>query len=102
MSSTVVVRYRTTEDRAEENRRLVEAVFAELAAEEPGGLQYITLRLADGVSFVHVALIEGDDNPLTRSAAFAEFQRAIAERCAEPPAVSEATVVGRYRFADPA
>ena len=102
MSRTVVVRYRTTEDRAEENSRLVEAVFAELAAEAPDGLRYITLRLADGVSFVHVALVEGDENPLTRSAAFAEFQRAIAERCAELPVASEATVVGHYRFADPA
>src|SRR5258706_542234 len=99
MSRTVVVRYRTTEEHAEENSRLVEAVFAELAAEAPDGLRYITLRLADGVSFVHVALVEGDENPLTRSAAFAEFQRAIAHPCPAPPAAPQATVVGPYPFA---
>ncbi len=97
--STVVVRYRPRADRADENQRLVEAVFAELAAADPGGVRYATFRLADG-TFVHVADIEGDRNPLGDIAAFAEFQKDIADRCApgEGPDAQPATVVGSYRF----
>jgi hypothetical protein len=96
MSKTVVVRYKTRADAADENQRLVEQVFAQLASEDPGGLRYATFRLADGVSFVHVAVHEGEANPLAHSSAFAEFQREIASRCIEPPVVSDATLVGAY------
>ena len=98
MSRTVVVRYKTRADAADENQRLVEQVFAQLAAEDPGGLRYATFRLADGVTFVHIAVAEGEVNPLSQSAAFAEFQREISARCVEPPAPAEATLVGSYRF----
>jgi hypothetical protein len=98
MSRTVVVRYNTSADTAEQNQHLVEQVFAELNADDPGGLRYITLRLADGATFVHVAILEGADNPLEHSPAFAAFQKGIAERCVEPPAPSTATVVGSYGF----
>ncbi len=95
----VVVRYRTKPDRADENQRLVERVFAELAERDPGGLRYATFRLADGVSFVHVAFVEEEGrNPLGETPAFQEFQREIVDRCDEPPAPQDATVVGSYRF----
>lgn len=96
----VVVRYETKPDRADENQRLVERVFAELNDRNPGGIRYATFRLADGVSFVHVASIDTDDgtNPLNGIDAFAEFQREIGVRCAVPPAAQDATVVGSYRF----
>jgi hypothetical protein len=96
----IVVRYRPKPDRADENQRLVEAVFAELAATDPGGIRYATLRLADG-TFVHVADIEGDSNPLAQTAAFAEFQSEIADRCevGEGPNPQDAIVVGSYGFA---
>jgi hypothetical protein len=96
MSRTVVVRYRTRPEAADENQRLVEEVFAELAAADPGGLAYTTFRMADGVTFVHVARSDADPSPLSRSAAFAEFQRGVEARCVEPPVVSEAGVVGAY------
>ena len=95
---TVVVRYRTTEDGAERNQELVEKVFAELAETRPEGLRYMTFRLDDGVSFVHVAALDGESNPLSESPAFAEFQRELLDRCVEPPAPSPATVVGSYGF----
>ena len=94
----VVVRYKTKPDRGDENQALVENVFAELAATDPGGLRYATFRLDDRVTFVHVAEIEGDDNPLAQTAAFAEFQREIADRCDEPPMAMDATIVGSYRL----
>lgn len=97
MSRDVIVRYRTRPEAAEENIRLVEAVFASLAELRPSGFAYSTYRLADGATFVHVARIEGDENPLAALPAFAEFQRDLADRCIEPPAPAEATIVGSYR-----
>jgi ketosteroid isomerase-like protein len=96
MTRTVVVRYQTRPEAAEENRRLIERVFAELHRDRPDGLRYTSLRLADGVSFVHVATSGDDHNPLGEVAAFAEFQREISARVLEPPLVSNATVVGSY------
>ncbi len=98
MSSTVIVRYQTTPDAAAENQRLVEAVYAELARTDPGGLRYATFRLADGVTFVHVSITEGDENPLNTVAAFAEFQSDLADRVVAPPQPATATMVGSYRF----
>jgi quinol monooxygenase YgiN len=96
MSTIKVVRYRTKPEHADENVELVRAVFAELATEDPGGLRYATLRLEDGVTFVHIATIEGATNPLAASAAFQRFQSAIAERCEEGPIAMDASVVGEY------
>ena len=93
----IVVRYTVKPGRAEENRRLVERVYAELAERAPAGFRYATLCLADGVSFVHVAsLEEGRDNPLGAIAAFADFTRDIAERCVQPPEAQDASIVGSY------
>jgi hypothetical protein len=95
----VVVRYRTKPERADENQKLVEAVFGALAQQRPAGLRYATFRLADGVSFVHVASVETDDgsNPLEAVEEFASFGRDVADRCDEPPVVQAATLVGSYR-----
>ena len=96
--SVTVVRYKTHPDRAEENQMLVEKVFAELQAEQPDGLRYTSLRLEDGVSFLHVAEVDTQDgaNPLTQTAAFAAFLAEIGSRCEEPPVASGATVIGSY------
>ncbi len=95
-----VVRYRTKPDRGDENQAYVEQVFAELATARPGGIRYMTVRLADGVSFVHVASVETADgeNPLGSVVAFREFQRELADRLEEGPIVTEGAVVGSYGF----
>ncbi|EWM17744.1 antibiotic biosynthesis monooxygenase [Kutzneria sp. 744] len=98
MHKAVMVRYRTKPEAAQENQRLVEAVYRELNADDPGGLHYATFRLADGVTFVHVAAYEGEDNPLQRSAAFKEFQQDFGARSAEGPEFSDVTLVGEYGF----
>jgi hypothetical protein len=94
----MVIRYETKADAAEENQRLVEAVFAQLAADDPGGIRYATFKLADGVSFVHVVVHEGDSDPLSESSAFAAFTAGIGDRVVGPPVPDEATLVGSYRF----
>jgi hypothetical protein len=100
LMGVVIVRYKTKADRADENQALVERVFGELSVSSPAGLRYATFRLADGVSFVHVASIETDDgtNPLSTTPAFAGFLQGINDRCEDGPAASDATVVGSYRF----
>jgi len=96
--AAVIVRYTTRPECADENARLVEAVYDELASSAPDRFHYATFRLSDGVTFVHVAVVEGDDNPLSRSEAFAAFQAGIADRCADGPHPQPATVVGSYRM----
>ena len=96
MSKATVVRYTTRPEAAEENERLISAVFAQLADEKPDGMRYVAIRLDDGVSFVHVALFDGDDNPLTTLAAFGEFVSAIGTRCADGPSPANGTVIGDY------
>jgi hypothetical protein len=93
---TLIIRYRTTPEAAEENRRLVAAVFASLAELKPPGFSYSAYQLADGVSFVHVSRLNGPDNPLGTLPTFAEFQRQLAQRCVEQPSPSQAAVVGSY------
>lgn len=95
----VVVRYRARSETVDENRRLVERVFAELADTRPDGLRYATWQLADG-TFLHVAEIEGEPNPLEANAAFREFSGGVADRC-EPgsgPDPQSADLVGSYGF----
>jgi hypothetical protein len=96
MGRSVVVHYRTRPEAAEENVRLVEAVYASLAAAKPPRFDYTTYRLADGVTFVHVARLAAAENPLPSLPAFAEFQRHLQERCVEQPEPSVATVVGSF------
>jgi hypothetical protein len=97
---TIVVRYQAKPDRAEENQKLIEAVFADLDAREPEGFTYKVFRLADGVSFIHV-MIEHDDvekpDSLQDVPAFQAFLADIADRCDVPPDASAATVVGGFR-----
>ena len=99
MSHAAVVRYTTRPDAADENEQLIKAVFAQLAEQQPKGLRYVAIRLDDGVSFVHVAVLEDEHNPLTGLSAFGEFVSAISERCTEGPAPANGTVVGAYGFA---
>ncbi|WP_203454572.1 hypothetical protein [Jiangella aurantiaca] len=97
--STHVIQYtaKSTET-ADENQDLVERIFAELDADDPGGMRYATFRLADGVTFVHVVIHETDGNPLDHISAFAEFQKGFGDRVGGPPSFSDATIVGSYRF----
>jgi hypothetical protein len=96
MTAIKVIRYKTHPESADENERLIRAVFSELAEQSPEGLQYSVFRLDDGVSFLHVAVIDGAENPLTATASFAEFQSAIKERCIEGPVPADATIISRY------
>ena len=97
---TTIVRYKVKGDQAEENKAYIRRVFEELDTNKPAGLRYVSFNLADGVSFVHIAVVESDDgeNPLPKTAAFKDFIADIKNRCEEPPAASSADIVGSYRL----
>ena len=92
----VMVRYKVKPDRVAENEELVRAVYEELAGTEPAGLRYATFRLDDGVSFVHIAVTSSEPSPLPRLSAFKRFQARIADRCDEPPVVTELREIGAF------
>jgi len=98
VSKAFVVRYEMRPDTAEENQRLVENVFAELAEKQPAGIRYASFRLDDGVSFVHVGVSDDDGPGLTALDAFQQFQEKFGERAAGKPTPSGATLVGSYGF----
>jgi hypothetical protein len=92
-----MVRYKTAEAHAKDNEVLVRAVFDELRFRAPEGLRYASYRLADGVTFVHIATVQTpDNNPLTTLPAFKAFQAQLKDRCVEAPVVTELTAVDSY------
>lgn len=92
---TIMVRYKTKPEHAETNAALVRAVFEALREQAPAGICYASYRLADGVSFVHVAT-HAAPNPLSTLPAFQAFQAQIRERIEEPPVVTELFAIGSY------
>ena len=97
---TTIVRYKVKADKADENKAFIRHVFSELDESRPEGLRYVSFKLADGVSFVHMAVVESADgeNPLPKTAAFKDFVADIRDRCEGPPAASSADIVGSYRL----
>ena len=99
MEKRLVTRYAMrSAEAADENQRRVEAVFTELAADQPSTVSYIVLRLADD-SFVHVSFHDhGDDDvhPISSTAAFARFQDGHGDRREGGVDQQTATLVGAY------
>ena len=93
----VMVRYRVHPDRVAENEELVRAVYDELAASQPDGLQYATLKLPDGVTFIHLAAARRAQ-PVVDDGRVPTVPEGIDDRCDEPPVVTQAEAVGSYRF----
>jgi hypothetical protein len=97
--SNVVVTYSVKPEALEEHLRLIAGVFEQLRADARDDVDYQVLRLADGVSFVHVSSADTTDgsNPLPELAAFREFGADLASRVTAPPIASPADVVADYR-----
>ena len=95
---TTMVRYRlSSAAHAETNAALVRAVFDELRAKKPEGVRYATYRLADGLTFVHIASHTGTgSSPIPALDAFREFQRDLKSRCDELPVATDLTPVDSY------
>lgn len=100
MADTTIIRYTTKPDTADENQRLVEQVFAELAEKQPDDLRYATFRLSDGLTFVHIVQAAEGSDSLTSLAAFKEFNNGFRERAEDWPDREKVTIVGSYNFMD--
>ena len=95
----VMVRYTVKPDRAAENERYIQQVFAELARSAPPGMQYAAFKLDDGVSFVHLyAHDTGSIEPLRALSAFQAFRAGLADRCEVAPVRTVMEEVGSYGF----
>ena len=103
MITSVVVSYQIKPEALDEHVRLIQGVFEQLRDERPGNVEYKVLRLADGVSFVHVSTADTPDgsNPLPELSAFKEFGKDIADRVATAPNPSAAAIIGSYLPAAP-
>jgi hypothetical protein len=97
--SMKLIQYTTSPAMADENERLVRAVFSELRATQPAGVRYAVLRLANG-GFCHLVRQEPGGPGLTSLAAFQAFQEGIRARVIAPPSSAELKVVGNYRLLD--
>lgn len=95
---TVMVRYKLRPGQAAENERLIGAVFAQLADEQPESTSYQVFRLPDGLSFIHIACIPDGANPhpITSLRAFKQFVIGIKDRAEEGPETTEISAVGKY------
>ena len=94
----VMVRYTVAPERVEENEALVRAVYEELARTAPGGLRYATFKLDDGVTFVHLAVHDGEAGALTELPAFRAFRRELRDRVVDGPVLAELDRIGAYRL----
>lgn len=94
----VMVKYKVKPERAAENERYIQAVFAQLERDRPAGIRYASFKLDDGLGFVHLASIEAADggNPLLALEAFKAFTAQIKDRCDEPPVTTPLHELGAY------
>lgn len=94
----LIVRYKVKEDKAQENVEYIQNIFRALEEAKPEGLRYVSFKLEDGLSFVHIASIETADgeNPLLALEEFKAFTKDIADRCDEPPVATPVETLGSY------
>lgn len=97
MATQTSVRYTTRDDdAANANQLLIDAVFEELGGVAPDGFSYRVARSEDGLSFEHVAVLDGETNPLLALASFQAFSSTVPERVVAPPVARAWDVVQRY------
>ena len=74
-------------------------VFVALEQDRPEGLQYASMRLADGVTYVIlVAWPDGEPNPLMAVPAYQAFAKGLREWLAAPGTTEQLDLVGSYRL----
>jgi hypothetical protein len=98
-----LVRYTITAGKVAENEMLVKAVYTQLHETKIEGFHYTTFKLADGVTFIHIAFADNEETNKVFSnlSAFKNFQANIKDRCEEPPVVTSITEIGSYNFIQP-
>jgi hypothetical protein len=103
MGTSVVVTYTVRPEALAEHVRLIDAVFDQLRSDQRSDVTYQVVRLADGVSFVHVSTATTQDgtNPLPQLESFRAFSADLASRVVAPPVPSSAELIGAYPSTPP-
>ena len=98
----MMIQYKVKQGLADENQQYIERVFAELRANSPEGVRYISFREHDGRTFVHLVSVETEtgENPLEQFLAFKAFQATVRDRCETQPVSIILDEVGSYRVFD--
>ncbi|PSL42895.1 hypothetical protein CLV51_110112 [Chitinophaga niastensis] len=94
----VIVHYKVKAEKVQQNDELSREILQELHASQPVDFQYSIYKLADGVSYMHIAHFMEDNNPLLTLPAFKKFQLSIKERCDEAPVVTVMEGIGFYNM----
>jgi quinol monooxygenase YgiN len=89
ITNAVLVRYRVKPNHVERNRELARGFLRGLSAAQLAN-RYAVFTLADDVSFVHLHLFadEAEEKQFTQLPSFSTFEKDLAERREEPPAVT--------------
>jgi hypothetical protein len=98
----MIIQYKVKQGLADENQQYIERVFAELRANSPEGIRYISFKEHDGRTFVHLVSVETETgaNPLEQLPAFKAFQATVRDRCEIQPVSMMLDAVGSYRIFD--
>jgi hypothetical protein len=92
-----IIQYTTLPASTDENERLIRAVFTELEQIAVRDVRYAVLR-TEGAGFVHLVGQNAATTGLTSLESFKAFQAGVKARVVTPPVVSEAQIIGNYRF----
>ena len=94
----ILVRYKLKADAVIENEKFIKAVFRQLHERLPEGIRYTVYKLADGVSFVHIARFETETarKAFSTMPAFLDFQSQSKDRFEEFPLSGEVEEIGAY------
>jgi hypothetical protein len=97
--SVMMLRYEVAEEGVEEVARAIEAAFAAVWDQQPGGMRYGYYRRPGGTEFIAVLeLADADRNPLLTIPAAAELREAVAKWAIgdQPPVPEPLELIGSY------
>jgi len=97
---TMLIQYTVRPDQVTRTVQLLREFFRELGAARPEGLRYSSFQLDDGVSFAHLVESASGAAPFASLPAYRAFRDTIAERCDQPPAMSELREIGTFNSLD--
>lgn len=85
----LMIQYTVRCDQVQQNIDLLRAAYAELRADPPDDLRWITYQLDDGVTFIDIVAGSGDPAELAQRPAFHRFRSTLDDRCQAPPTMTE-------------
>jgi len=93
-----LVQYKIKAERVQENEQLVRAVYQQLEQDRLPGFQYMTLKLQDGQTFIHIAFAETAEvnDAFTHLSAFQQFRENIKDRCEQAPLSNKVELIGAF------